>query len=143
MKKEIKNKNALLIKGSLEKIPSEVMVDESFRKKLRTIMKDWSGIYVLYKDDKVYYIGKATSGFWRLYGHFKRTKHIGKWNKFSIFRFKTRNLTAIETLLLHVSKPKGNTSIPRIAKDMELTNVLRKEIKDARIKAHKLEKAIK
>ncbi|MFH1631368.1 MAG: GIY-YIG nuclease family protein, partial [Candidatus Aenigmatarchaeota archaeon] len=109
----------------------------------REIMKGWSGIYVLYKDDKVYYIGKATSGFWRLWSHFKRSKHVGKWDKFSIFRFRTGNLTALETLILHISKPKGNKSIPRIPKDMELTKVLGNEVKEARKKAQKIEKAIK
>lgn len=141
-KKKGKSK-LLLIKGSLEKIPAEVMEEESFRKTLREIMKDWSGIYVLYKDDKIYYIGKATSGFWRLWNHFKRSKHSGKWNKFSIFRFRTKNLIDIETLLLRISKPKGNKSIPRIPKDMELTKILKKEMKESRKKAQSIEKALK
>ena len=142
MTKEKKSEKFLLIKGSLEKIPSSVMEDESFRKKLREIMKEWSGIYVLYKDDKICYIGKAKSGFWRLWSHYKRGKHKDKWDKFSIFRFRTKNLTAIETLLLHISKPKWNKSIPRIPKDMELTRILRKEMKEARKRAQEIERAI-
>ena len=57
MKNKRKNNKSLLIKGALEKIPAEVIEDEAFRKKLRNMMKGWSGIYALYKDDRVYYIG--------------------------------------------------------------------------------------
>ena len=141
--KKIKRKSSFLIKGSLEKIPAEVIEDASFRKKLRQIMMGWSGVYVLYKDDDVYYIGKASSSFWRLWRHFRRDRHVGKWNKFSVFRFKIGNLTALETLLLHISKPKGNKSIPRIPRDMELTRILRKEVNEARKKAQRIEKAIR
>ena len=53
MKNKRKNNKSLLIKGALEKIPAEVIEDEAFRKKLRNMMKGWSGIYALYKDDRV------------------------------------------------------------------------------------------
>ncbi|MEK6895962.1 MAG: GIY-YIG nuclease family protein [Nanoarchaeota archaeon] len=144
MKNKRKNNKSLLIKGALEKIPAEVIEDEAFRKKLRNMMKGWSGIYALYKDDRVYYIGKATSSFWRLWGHFRRDRHVGKWNKFSVFRFKRiRYLDDLESLLLHISKPKGNRAVARIPKDMALTSLLRKEIKESRKRAQKIEKAIK
>ena len=143
VKKIKKNNKSLLIKGSLERIPAEVIEDASFRKRLRQTMKGWSGIYALYKKDRVYYVGKATSSFWRLWGHFKRDRHKGKWDRFSVFRFKKiRYLGDLETLILHISKPKGNRNVPRIAKDMELTNILRKEVTEARKKAQRIEKAI-
>lgn len=142
-KKEEKIIKRLLIKGSVEKIPQETIEDESFRKYLRKVMKDWCGIYVLYKGDEVYYVGQTNSSFWRLWTHFKRSANAGKWDKFSVFRFNAKHLDSIETLLLHISKPKGNTNIPRIPKDREFTNVLRKEAKEARRKAIKLERAIR
>ena len=144
MKRKRRSDKGLLIKGSLEKIPSDVIEDASFRKKLREMMKGWSGIYALYKDDKVYYVGQASSSFWRLWSHFKRDSHVGKWNKFSVFRFKRiRYLDDLELLLLHISKPKGNKNIGRIPKDSELTNILRKEIHEAKKKAQRIERAIR
>ena len=107
-------------------------------------MKGWFGIYALYKDDKGYYVGQASSSFWRLWSHFKRDSHVGKWNKFSVFRFKRiRYLDDLELLLLHISKPKGNKNIGRIPKDSELTNILRKEIHEAKKKAQRIERAIR
>jgi hypothetical protein len=139
-----KSNKGVLIKGSLEKIPAEVIEEEAFRRKLRQIMRGWAGIYALYKDDKLYYVGLATSSFWRLWGHFKKDRHSGKWNKFSVYRFKRiRYLKDLETLILHVSKPRGNRTIGRIPKDLELTEMLRKEVEEHRKKAEKIEKAIK
>ena len=143
-KRKKKSNKGLLIKGSLEKIPAEVIEDAGFRKKLRQMMKGWAGIYALYRDDKVYYVGLATSSFWRLWGHFKRDRHSGKWNRFSVYRFKrVKYLKDLETLILHISKPKGNHSIGKIPKDMELTRILRKDVKDFRKRAQKIERAIK
>ena len=143
MRKRKSNKG-LLIKGSLERIPADIIDDPAFRKELRRMMKGWAGIYALYKNDKLYYVGLATSSFWRLWGHFKRDRHVGKWNKFSVYRFKRiKYLKDLETLILHISKPRGNHTIGRIPKDMELTRILRKYVKDFRKRAQKIERAIR
>ncbi len=143
-KKLRKSNRGLLIKGSLEKIPAEVMEDGVFRKKLRELMRWWAGIYALYNGDRLYYVGLATKSFWRLWGHSKRGKHVGKWDKFSVFRFKRiKYLKDLETLILHISKPRGNRVIGRIPKDYELTKILRKEVTDFKKKAQKIERAIK
>jgi len=141
MKKNTNNKG-VLIKGSVEKIPQEMIEDESFRKYLRKVMKDWCGIYVLYKDEEVFYVGQTNSSFWRLWTHFKRSANAGKWNKFSVFKLKAEHLDDLESLILHISKPKGNTNIPRIPKDREFTTAIKREAKEARKKAQRLERAI-
>lgn len=139
-----KGNRGLLIKGSLERIPAGTIEDAAFRKRLRKMMRGWAGIYALYRDDKLYYVGLAKSSFWRLWGHFKRDHHAGKWNNFSVFRFKkVRYLKDLETLILHISKPKGNKVRGTIPKDYELTRELRKEATVFRKKAEKIENAIK
>jgi hypothetical protein len=144
MSKKKKSTKGILIKGSLERIPAEVIEEEAFRKTLRNMMKDWSVIYALYKDDKPYYVGLATKGFWRLWRHFKRDRHAGKWNKFSVYRFKrVKYLKDLEMLILHISKPKGNKTIGKIPKDYELTRNLRREVQEYRRTSQKIEKAIK
>ena len=139
----MKSNKGLLIKGSLERIPAETIEDQTFRKKLRELMKGWAGIYALYKGTDLYYVGLAKSSFWRLWGHFKRDHHAGKWDNFSVFRFKkVRYLKDLETLLLHVSKPSGNKVKGRIPKDYELTQILKKEATEFRKTAERIEKAI-
>lgn len=44
VKRKKKSNKGLLIKGSLEKIPAEVIEDETFRRRLREMMKGWAGI---------------------------------------------------------------------------------------------------
>jgi len=68
------------------------------------------GIYVLYEDDEVYYIGLSTRSLRsRLAGHATRDKHKGKWNNFSFFQIgRTRYIKDVESLLLRIVHPKGN-----------------------------------
>lgn len=69
-----------------------------------------TGIYVLYKDDEVYYIGLSKRSLRsRLTGHAMRDSHKGKWNNFSYFQIsKTRYIKDVESLLLRIVHPKGN-----------------------------------
>lgn len=144
MAKKHRSKKGLLIKGSFDKIPVEVIEDEAFRKKLRELMKGWSGIYALYSKDKLYYVGLATSSFWRLWNHFKKDRHKGKWDKFSLFRIKRVGyLKDLETLILQISKPKGNKVVGKIPRDLEITSIIRSLISDHRKTAEKIEKALR
>src|SRR5580693_2459412 len=50
-----------LIKGMTKSLPSEILGDPVFEEKLTELLRGHSGIYVLYKDDSVYYVGLARS----------------------------------------------------------------------------------
>lgn len=66
------------------------------------------GIYVLYNDEQLYYIGKSIDLKTRIQNHMKN-KHKGKWNKFRIFLIKNREiLDDLETILIIISSPIGN-----------------------------------
>jgi hypothetical protein len=54
-------KRAPLIIAHAEKIPAKVMENPDFLKAFREALGRRTGIYVLYKDDSVFYVGLARS----------------------------------------------------------------------------------
>ena len=65
-------------------LPSEILGDPVFEEKLTELLRGHSGIYVLYKEDIVYYVGLARSLHGRVRWHL-RDRHAGKWNNFKVF----------------------------------------------------------
>ena len=89
-------------------------------------MRGYSGVYALYKRDRLYYIGLANNLYWRLLGHTKN-RHKGKWDRFAIFRVgRVRYLKDMETLLLNVAKPPGNAVGGRLQRDADLTRIVKR-----------------
>ena len=84
--KRLPRKGAL-VKGMTRRLPSEILDNTVFRQGLRETMKGFSGIYALYKKDKLYYVGLTTNLFGRIKWHMK-DRHAGKWDSFVIFRIK-------------------------------------------------------
>lgn len=140
--KKRSNKGAL-IKGMSQPLPIELLGDPSFKNGLYEIMRDYAGIYALYKRNRLYYVGLATNLYWRLLGHTKN-KHRGKWNRFAIFRIgRVRYLKDIETLLLRVAEPPGNVVSGHLHRDADLTRVLRKIQRDQTRRLTRIRKALR
>ncbi|MBI5612913.1 MAG: GIY-YIG nuclease family protein [Gammaproteobacteria bacterium] len=140
--KKRSNKGAL-IKGMSQPLPIELLGEPSFRSGLYEIMRDYAGIYALYKRNRLYYVGLATNLYWRLLGHTKN-KHKGKWNRFAIFRIgRVRYLKDIETLLLRVAEPPGNVVSGHLHRDADLTRVLRKIQQDQTRRLSRIRKALR
>ena len=68
------------------------------------------GIYVLYKGDKIYYIGLSKRSLRsRLRKHATRDSHKGKWDNFSFYQIgKKKYIKDVESILLRIYRPKGN-----------------------------------
>lgn len=89
-------------------------------------MRGYSGLYVLYKRNRLYYIGLARDLFWRLHSH-TRDRHRNNWDRFAIYRIAwVRYLKDIESLLLRVARPPGNSVSGNFHRDADVTKVLRK-----------------
>ena len=132
-----------LIKGMSKPLPIELLNDPSFKNGLYEIMRDYAGVYALYKRDSLYYVGLAKNLYWRLLGHTKN-KHKGRWNRFAIFRIgRVRYLKDIETLLLRVAQPPGNVVSGHLHRDADLTRVLRKIQRDQTRRLNRIRKALK
>ena len=127
MVKHTKSVKGSLVKGVLENIPRESF--ERIADAIEKTMKGESGIYALYKNDRLYYVGLARDLKGRVKKH-TRDKHAGKWNKFSIYTIKkAKYLGDVETIILRIGKPKGNDQLGRIPKLRALQKILVKEAK--------------
>lgn len=68
------------------------------------------GVYVLYKGDRVYYVGLSKKSLRsRLRGHDKSRKHRRKWDNYSFYQVTRRQyIKDLESLLLRICRPPGN-----------------------------------
>jgi len=88
-------------------------------------MKGYSGIYALYRKDRLYYVGLTTNLFGRINWYLK-DKHAGKWDSFVIFRIKRINyLKDIETLITHLVKLPGNKVKGKVPRDADINRILK------------------
>ena len=121
-----KTSKGALVKGVSKRLPLELLDEPSFKHGLQEITKGYSGIYLLYRRKRLYYVGLATNLYWRLVGH-TRNRHKGKWDSFAIFRVgRVRYLKDIESILLRVATPPGNAVGGHFHRDADLTKVLKK-----------------
>jgi hypothetical protein len=121
-------KSEPLIEGHIKDVSIGVIQDhlQSFREFLGP---GRSGIYVLRKDQDIYYIGLSGSLRARLPNHL-RDGHKGEWNRFDLYvvrKSKVKYLKELETLLIRAARPSGNEIEPNFIKSKNLT----KEFKHA------------
>ena len=111
---------------------------------IKDVMSKESGIYALYKKDKLYYVGRATDLHGRFNAHLRSKRHSGNWDNFSIFiTKKPRFIADIEFAILQVTEPPGNKQIPRIPKHRKLQNQIKKTIAEKSRQMQKLKKAVR
>ena len=138
-----KSSKGALIKGMSQRLPIELLDEPAFVEGLRNIMRGYSGIYLLYRKNTLYYVGLAKNLYGRLRGH-TRNKHRGKWNHFAFFRVgRVRYLKDIETLLLLVASPSGNAVSGHFHRDADLTQVLRRISQDQTRRVAKYRRLLK
>jgi len=91
------------------------------------------GVYILYRDDHPYYVGRATKLLSRLHAHANMSgdTYFNFWNYFSVFVVPDRkHLSEVEGILI-ASMPTANRSVPKVAR-MKLPNKLVKILKKRR-----------
>lgn len=88
-----------------------------------------AGIYALYRKDRLYYVGLASGLSGRLKAH-SRNRHGKSWDHFSIYLVINNDyMRDIESLLLQIVKPKGNTVGGKPAGSKDMLRIVRKEIR--------------
>ncbi|MDP2887109.1 MAG: GIY-YIG nuclease family protein [Ignavibacteria bacterium] len=113
-----------LVDAHLERIPADVFV--KFQEAIKALASKRHGVYALYKADKLYYVGLAKNLKSRVQQHLK-DQHKGKWNMFSLYLVRhVEHLRELETLVIHVAQPKGNTKPGRFAKSENLKPKLKR-----------------
>ncbi len=83
-----------------------------------------SGIYVLYHGGEIYYIGLSKNNLRRrLSRHALKDKHIGQWDSFSFYQIRRpKHVKDVESLLLRIFKPTGNSISGRFHKKFNYQN---------------------
>jgi len=71
------------------------------------------GVYALYDDRDLYYVGKSTDLRKRVRHHL-RDRHYASWTHFSLYLVRRAvHISEIEALIVRVANPKGNRAIPK------------------------------
>jgi hypothetical protein len=87
------------------------------------------GIYALYKDDRLYYVGLATELRRRLDQHLK-DKHSASWNRFSVYLTTgAEHLRELEALAIRIASPAGNRQRGKFGYALNLRRRLARDIK--------------
>lgn len=103
--KKKSTKGSLVIQH-LEDASRDLLKDH--RELIRDYIKGKHGIYALYKNDRLYYVGLASDLHRRVRHHLKG-RLAGKWNSFSIYLVKdVKHIKELESLVLRIVQPKGN-----------------------------------
>lgn len=77
------------------------------------LVGDSSGIYALYDENELYYVGRASDLKRRVHQHLK-DRHDSQWTHFSLFLIKkTDYIGDIESLLIRIAEPVGNRAKPK------------------------------
>lgn len=105
--------NDALVTEYIERMSGDILEDR-YRPQLAELIRGHSGIYALYKDDVLYYVGLAVDLMRRVDQHLK-DRHRGAWNGFSVYlTARDEHLKPLESLLLRVFKPSGNNQGGRL-----------------------------
>jgi GIY-YIG catalytic domain len=129
-----------IVTGYARMWPREIF-DVKQRKGRRLFVKDHKdlrrlndpGVYILYRDDAPYYVGRATKLATRLHDHANKStdRYFNFWNFFSVFVVPDRKHIAEVEGILIASMTTANRAVPRI-KRIELPKDLVKILKDRR-----------
>ena len=104
---------------------------EQYQDIIRDYVSRRQGVYALYQDENLYYVGLASDLSARLKTHLG-DKHGGQWNRFSVYlTIGDKHLRELEALILRVVKPlpEGNTKSGKFARSEDLCARLAEDIR--------------
>ncbi|MFA5555117.1 MAG: GIY-YIG nuclease family protein [Phycisphaerae bacterium] len=116
-----------IITGFLEKIGAKVFVDH--RNVITDLIKGHQGIYALYKNDRLYYVGLASNLRNRINQHLN-DRHQGKWTHFSLYIIrKADHIKELESVVMRIADPKGNRVRGKLNSSKNLRWLLKSRLK--------------
>ncbi len=120
-------KSEHLVCQHLENISSDAL--EKYQKMIRQYVRRRSGVYALYRRDRLYYVGLASNLRSRLKGHLK-DRHRGLWDRFSVYiTIGDEHMKELESLVLRISKPIGNKVKGKFKRSENLRRLFAKDIR--------------
>ena len=117
-----------LVTQSLEHISKEIF--SKYSTLITKLIERSSGVYALYDEGELYYVGRATQLRTRVKQHLK-DRHDASWTHFSIYLVKNDDhIGEIESLLIRIANPKGNAVKPKGRDSRKLHKQLENLIKE-------------
>ena len=87
------------------------------------------GVYALYDEGELYYVGKSINLKGRVKQHL-HDRHLGAWTHFSLYLVRREeHISEIEALLIQIANPKGNKARPKGRSTKDLAKELKKAVK--------------
>ena len=124
--KKVAPKARPLILNRLENVSKDIF--RKYYPQITELVGDSPGIYALYDDAELYYVGKSTELRKRVRHHLK-DRHLASWTHFSLYLARREeHIHEIESLLVRIANPKGNRVIPRGRSTGTLVKLLKKGI---------------
>lgn len=75
---------------------------------VRQLLRRRTGIYALYKAERLYYVGLASNMRGRIKQHLK-DRHEGRWDRFNVYLTPSNDhMKDLETIVLRIAKPTAN-----------------------------------
>lgn len=122
-----RKKSKELVTEYLEKVSGSILEDH-YSDVIAKMIRDKSGIYALYKSDKLYYVGLAVNLRRRVIQHLK-DRHKGYWDKFSVYLVRDDDhIKALESLMLRISSPPGNRVKGKLPGALDRKRTLHKDM---------------
>jgi len=121
-------KSRSLLVQHLEKISWRVL--EAYPEIVRDMIHGKSGVYALYKRDRLYYVGLAGNLRGRLRSHLK-DRHHGAWDRFSVYLTgSSDHVRELESFIIRIVAPTGNRAGGRFPRSETLLPLLNRRIKE-------------
>ncbi|MCX6554959.1 MAG: GIY-YIG nuclease family protein [Candidatus Aminicenantes bacterium] len=128
-----RKKQANLVCQYLENISRTAL--ERYQEIIKKYVRGRYGIYSLYRKNKLYYVGLASNLRSRLRHHL-RDRHAETWDSFSVYlTIGDQHLKELESLILRITKPKGNLQKGKFNNADDLHRLFKNDIS----KAHSIE----
>ncbi len=101
---------------------------EEYPEAVRELIRRRAGVYALYRGRKLYYVGLASNLMGRIKNHL-RDRHHGSWDRFSVYLTQHHeHMKELESLLLRIVKPAGNSQSGRFARSQSLLSSLNRRM---------------
>jgi len=123
-----KGRRQSLVSQYLENVSRKAL--EEYQDVVRNYVRGRHGIYVLYRRDRLYYVGLASNLRNRLKAHLK-DRHGASWDRFSVYlTIQDGHIRELESLALRILKPVGNRVGGKFARAENLRTRLAREIRE-------------
>ena len=119
---------SIIFTHTLDKVSKKIFEKPQHREKIIKYIGKQTGVYALYNQKKLYYIGQASDLARRIKNHLNN-QHANFWTDFSVYFIKKASfVNDIESIMISIMKPEGNRNKPMLGKKINLIDILKKDI---------------